>query len=54
MNPLLAASLLLQDKSDEETFQRIEDAVEKARTVVTNFTLDGSNSWTGDCIDGRS
>ena len=34
MNLLLAAALLLQDKTAEETFKRIEETIEKLKTLA--------------------
>jgi outer membrane lipoprotein-sorting protein len=37
MNLLLAVALLLQDKTAEETFKKLEETIEKAKTVTIKF-----------------
>ncbi len=37
MNMLITCALLLQDKTAEETFRKIEDAITKAKTVSVNY-----------------
>jgi outer membrane lipoprotein-sorting protein len=41
MNLLLAAVLLVQDKTAEEAFQKIEAALEGAKTISVKFRADG-------------
>ena len=43
MDLLIAAVLLLQDKSAEETFKKIEERIEKAETLTVNFSLDATS-----------
>ncbi len=47
MNLLLASVLLLQDQSAEETFKKIEDTFEKAKTISVQIKIDASESPEG-------
>lgn len=50
MNLLLAAALLLQDKTAEETFKRIEEPILKAKSISLDFKLlgeEGAHKWGG-------
>src|SRR5436190_2306720 len=45
MNVLLAAVLLVQDKSAEETFKRIEDSILHAKTISVTIRRAETEAW---------
>ncbi len=45
MNLLLAAVLLMQDKAAEETFKKIEEQIQKAKTVSIKYKEEAFNKW---------
>lgn len=50
MNLLMAVVLLLQDKTAEETFKKIEEMIEKAKSVSVQYKVEGIN---GERIKGE-